>query len=73
MQIKGLHNNIYRLYRYARTQECLDLYRKWYQESIEKWEEAKKNGNTDTFASKYASISRATYLGSTHETEKIVR
>ena len=62
MQIKGLHKNIYRLYRYARTQECLDLYRKWYQESIDKWEEAKKNGNTDAFASKYASISRATYF-----------
>ena len=24
MQIKGLHKNIYKLYAYARTQECLD-------------------------------------------------
>jgi hypothetical protein len=28
MQIKALHRNIYRLYRYSRTQECLDVYRK---------------------------------------------
>lgn len=28
MQIKGSHKNIYKLYKYARTQESLDVYRK---------------------------------------------
>jgi hypothetical protein len=27
MQIKGLHKNIYKFYAYARTHECLDVYR----------------------------------------------
>ena len=62
MQIKGLHRNIYRLYRYARPQECLEKYRKLYQISVDKWCEAKENGGTDAFAKKYAGISRATYF-----------
>ncbi len=62
MEIKGLHRNIYRLYRYARTQECLEKYRQLYQTSVDKWEEAKRNGGTDAFAKKYAGISRATYF-----------
>ena len=37
MQIKGLHKNIYKLYAYARTQECLDAYRKMYEDSVRKW------------------------------------
>lgn len=32
MQIQRLHKNIYRLYAYARTQECLDEYRKKHEE-----------------------------------------
>ena len=32
MQIRGLHKNIYRLYAYARTQECLDVYRQQYED-----------------------------------------
>jgi hypothetical protein len=38
MQIKRLHKNIYKLYSYARTQECLEKYRKLHQEGISKWE-----------------------------------
>jgi hypothetical protein len=38
MQIKGLHKNIYKLYAYARTQECLDVYRKKYESKVHKWE-----------------------------------
>lgn len=61
MQIKRLHKNIYRLYRYSRTQECLEKYREIYQNSIYKWDEAKENGGTQAFCQKYAGISRATY------------
>jgi putative transposase len=62
MQIKGLHKNIYRLYRYSRTQECLDKYRKLYQESVSRWEEMKKEVVSDKLCKKYAGISRATYF-----------
>ena len=34
MQIKGLHKNIYKLYSYARTQECLDVYRQKYGDHV---------------------------------------
>ena len=61
MQIKRLHKNIYRLYRYSRTQECLEKYRELYQTSVEKWQEAKENGGTQDFCKKYSGISRATY------------
>ncbi|MEB3701498.1 Putative IS481 family integrase [Candidatus Bealeia paramacronuclearis] len=33
MQIKGLHKNMHRLYAYARTQDCLDVYRQRYSTS----------------------------------------
>ena len=34
MQIQGLHKNIYKLYAYARTQECLEVYRQKYQQQV---------------------------------------
>ena len=34
MQIKVLHKNVYKLYAYARTQECLDVYRKKYEDKV---------------------------------------
>ena len=44
MQIKRLHRNIYRLYAYARTQECLDVYRKKYQHQVQRWEKLESEG-----------------------------
>ena len=61
MQIKGLHKTIHRLYRYARTQECLETYRSLYKESVDKWDEAKRNGCSQALCKKYAGLSRATY------------
>jgi hypothetical protein len=61
MQIKGLHKTIYRLYSYARTQECLEKYRSVYRDSVYRWEEAKKSGAFQGLCQKYAGISRATY------------
>ena len=61
MQIKSLHKTIHSLYRYARTQECLETYRSVYKESVGKWEEAKRDGASKTLCQNYAGISRATY------------
>lgn len=61
MQIKGLHKNIYRLYAYARTQECLDAYRNKYHGGVSKWEKLKSENVTDKLAQEMAGISRATY------------
>ena len=44
MQIKYLHKTIYKLYSYARTQECLDEYRKKYETQVNTWESLKKEG-----------------------------
>ena len=41
MQIRGLHKNIYKLYAYARTQECLDAYRHKYEDKVRQWESLK--------------------------------
>jgi hypothetical protein len=38
MQIQRSHKNIYRLYAYTRTQECLDVYRKKYGNQARQWE-----------------------------------
>ena len=54
MQIKGLHKNIYRLYAYFRTQECLDVYRNQYQGGIDKWEKLKAAKVSDKLAREMA-------------------
>jgi len=61
MQIKGLNKNIYKLYAYSRTQECLDVYRNKYQDGVSKWEKLKYANVTDKLAQEMAGISRATY------------
>lgn len=61
MQIKGLHKNIYRLYAYARTQECLEAYRKKYQESVRRWEKLQCEGVCERVIQEFAGISRASY------------
>jgi putative transposase len=61
MQIKGLHKNIYKLYSYARTQECLDVYRKKYTDHVDLWEKLKKEGVCKKTLQEVVGISRATY------------
>lgn len=61
MQIKGLHKNIYKLYAYARTQECLDVYRKKYEEKVGKWEKLISEGVSYITAKEILGFSRATY------------
>lgn len=61
MEIKGLHKNIYKLYNYSRTQECLDAYRKKYENQVRLWEKLKKEGVTLQTLQSVVGISRATY------------
>ncbi|WP_331255162.1 hypothetical protein [Candidatus Bealeia paramacronuclearis] len=37
LRIHGLHKNMHRLYAYARTQDCLDVYRKRYEDGVRRW------------------------------------
>jgi len=61
MQIKGLHKNIYRFYAWSRTQECLDAYRKKYEDHVRLWEKLKAEDVSDKICQEVTGISRATY------------
>lgn len=61
MQIKGLHKNIYKLYGYARTQECLDVYRQKYINQVKKWEKLKAESVSDKLCQEFVGISRASF------------
>ena len=60
MQIKGLHKNTYRLYSYARTQECLEVYRKKYQQQVVLWQKFAAQGVSLSLLQETVGISRAT-------------
>ncbi len=61
MQIHGLHKNIYKLYSYARTQECLDAYRQQYEDKVRHWTDLKAEGVCDAKCQKFVGMSRSTY------------
>ena len=61
MQIKGLHKNIYRLYAYARTQECLEVYRQKYLHRVQSWEKLGSEGVSIELRQEITGICRATY------------
>jgi transposase InsO family protein len=61
MQIKGLPKNIYRLYAYARTQECLDAYRQKHEDTVRQGDDLKAEGVSDNKCQGFVGISRATY------------
>lgn len=61
MQIKRLHKNIYRLYSYSRTQECLDAYRQKYECIVTKWEKLKSEGVSDKLCAEFVGFSKSTY------------
>lgn len=61
MQIKSHHRNVYKLYAYARTQECLDAYRKGRKDKVRRWETLKAEGVCDATCKEFTGISRATY------------
>ena len=49
MQIMRLHKNVYKLYAWARTQECLDAYRIKYEGSVRDWETLRAEGADSSF------------------------
>ena len=61
MQIKVLHKNVYKLYAYARTQECLEVYRKKYEEKVARWEKLRSEGISIKTAQEILGFSRANY------------
>ena len=61
MQIKCLHKNVYKLYAYSRTQECLDVYRQKCTEPVQKWQKLKAEGVPDALIQEIIGISRSTY------------
>lgn len=61
MQTKGLHKGIYKLYSYARKQECLDAYRKKYETIVREWERFKEKGLKDDLIKEIVGYSRSTY------------
>lgn len=62
MQIKYLHKNVYKLYAYSRTQECLDEYRKQYEEKVRRWEKLSSEGVSVKTIQEILGFSRATYF-----------
>ena len=73
MQIHGLHKNIYRLYRYARTQECLDAYRQQYEGTVSQWQNLKAEGVCDGKCPQFVGISRSTYYRRKRRLERLAR
>ncbi len=61
MQIKRLHKNVCRLYSYSRTQECLDVYRKKYEDKVYRGETLIQEGARGKVAQEILGFSRATY------------
>ena len=61
MQIKSLHKNVYKLYAYARTQECLDIYRNKYEDKVYRWEKLRSERVNPKIAQEILGFSRATY------------
>lgn len=61
MQIKCLHKNVYKLYSYARTQECLEKYREKLSKPIGIWEKLKREGVSDRTCQEMSGLSRAQY------------
>lgn len=66
MQIRRLHKNIYKLYEYGRTQECLDAYREKYQSQVHQWEKLDSEGVSLELKQEIVGISRATYYRHRH-------
>lgn len=62
MQITCLHNNIYRLYTYAKRQESHQELKKQYKDAIEKFEKLERDGAQNDTKKACGAISRATYF-----------
>ena len=66
MQIRGLHKNIYRLNRYALSQEKCDQLRQFYEIPVRRWQRLRKEGVNEALCAQTVGISRATYYRYQH-------
>jgi transposase InsO family protein len=64
MQIKALHRNVYKLYRYARTQECLEACRAFHTARVTGWRELKQANVEDAVCRKVTGVSRSSFYRS---------
>lgn len=64
MQIKALHRNFYRLYRYGRTQECLEAARAFHADRVSGWRELKREGVRDAICRTVTGVSRSSFYRS---------
>lgn len=73
MQIKALHKSVYRLYAYARTQECLDAHRQRHEERVRLWLAHQAEGLSDQACQRLSGVSRASYFRSKAALAALVR
>ncbi len=73
MQITGLHKCVYKLYAYARTQACLDVYRQAHEDKVRRWESLKAEGVSDKKCQHFSGISRSSYYRYKQVLEKLKR
>lgn len=66
MQIRGLHKNIYKLNRYALSQEKCDQIRQFYEIPVRKWQRLRQEGVSEALCAQTVGISRATYYRYQH-------
>ena len=62
MQIKGVNDGIYKLYSYARKQECLDAYREKYSKIVDSGDKLKAPGAKESRLPDLISCSRTTHF-----------
>ena len=61
MQIIGLHKNVYKLYAWARTQECLDAYRIKDEDTVRQWDALRAEGVSASNCAEFVGISGSSY------------
>lgn len=61
MQFIALPKTFYKLYEYARTQECLDAYRSLYENAVNVYQLLKDEGCNPRACYAFSGISRATF------------
>lgn len=73
MQISYLHKNIYKLYKYSKPQEFLEVHHQKYEDPVHKWERLKEQGVEEPVIASFAGISRATYYRYKRVLKKLIQ
>lgn len=73
MHIRGLHRNVYKLYAWARPQECLDALRSKHEDRVRRWEDLRAEGVSEKGCAKIAGFSRSSYYRSKKALAELAR